>query len=74
MRTHYRIDDFQESYFVIGHIDELLELARIDFAPLYERVRTQPEYAPGTVLDGDTVLWRGNGRYHGNPGAVRSAD
>lgn len=64
MRTHYRIDDFQESYFVIGHIDELLELARIDFAPLYERARTQPEYAPGTVLDGDTVLWRGNGRYH----------
>jgi phenylalanine-4-hydroxylase len=64
MRTHYRIDDFQESYFVIGHIDELLELARIDFAPLYERVRAQPEFAPGTVLDGDTVLSRGHGAYH----------
>jgi phenylalanine-4-hydroxylase len=66
MRTHYRIDDFQESYFVIGHIDELLELARVDFAPLYERVRTQTEFAPGTVLDSDTVLSRGHGRYHRN--------
>jgi phenylalanine-4-hydroxylase len=64
MRTHYRIDDFQESYFVIGHIDELLSLARIDFAPLYERVRSQTEFAPGTLLDSDTVLSSGHGRYH----------
>jgi phenylalanine-4-hydroxylase len=35
MRTHYRIDDFQESYFVLDNLDDLLELARIDFAPLY---------------------------------------
>ena len=39
MRTRYRIDDFQETYFVIGNLDELLELARIDFAPVYERVQ-----------------------------------
>ena len=38
MRTRYRIDDFQETYFVIDSLDELLELAHIDFAPLYERV------------------------------------
>jgi phenylalanine-4-hydroxylase len=30
MRTRYRIDDFQETYFVLGDLGELLELARID--------------------------------------------
>jgi phenylalanine-4-hydroxylase len=64
MRTHYRIDDFQESYFVIENLQQLLELAHIDFGPLYERIDGQPEYQPGTVLPGDTVLSRGTGRYH----------
>ncbi len=64
MRTRYRIDDFQETYFVIDDLDELLELARIDFGSLYERVQGQPEYEPGTVLPTDRVLTRGTGRYH----------
>ena len=63
MRTHYRIDDFQESYFVIGDLGELLALARIDFGPLYDRVQGQPEYPPGQVLDSDTLITRGSGRY-----------
>lgn len=64
MRTRYRIDDFQETYFVIGGLDELLELARIDFAPIYDRVRGQPEHEPGEVLASDRVLTRGSGAYH----------
>lgn len=64
MRTRYRIDDFQETYFVIADLDELLELARIDFGTLYQRVQGQPEYEPGTVLATDRVLTRGTGRYH----------
>jgi phenylalanine-4-hydroxylase len=64
MRTRYRIDDFQESYFVVQHLDELLSLARIDFAPLYTRVATEPELEPGEVLDVDQVITRGTGRYH----------
>jgi len=64
MRTRYRIDDFQESYFVIEDLDELFELARIDFAPLYERAQGQPEYEPGDVLATDRVFTRGTGRYH----------
>jgi phenylalanine-4-hydroxylase len=64
MRTRYRIDDVQESYFVLHNLDELLELARIDFGPLYARVQGQSEFQPGTVLPGDTVLTRGTGRYH----------
>ena len=64
MRTNYRIDDFQESYFVIKNLDRLLELAQIDFGPLYTRIEGQPEFQPGDVLASDTVMSRGTGRYH----------
>jgi len=64
MRTHYRIDDFQESYFVIQNLDELLELARIDFAPHYEAIKGQPELEPGVILPTDRVLARGTKAYH----------
>ncbi|SDO64855.1 Phenylalanine 4-hydroxylase [Rhodoferax sp. OV413] len=64
MRTEYRIDDFQESYFVISDLDELLALAQIDFAASYARVQGQPDYTPGTVLPCDQVFSRGTGRYH----------
>jgi phenylalanine-4-hydroxylase len=64
MRTRYRIDDFQESYFVLAGLDDLLELASIDFAPVYARVRALPDLEPGTVLPQDRLLARGTGRYH----------
>ena len=64
MRTHYRIDDFQESYFVLDKLDQLLELATIDFAPVYARVQTQAELQPGDVLPSDRVVTRGTGKYH----------
>ncbi len=64
MRTNYRIDDFQESYFVIENLDQLLALAHIDFAPIYARIDGQPEFEPGDVLPTDTVMSRGTRRYH----------
>lgn len=64
MRTKYRIDDFQESYFVIQDLDELLELARIDFTPHYEAISGQVEFEPGTILQTDRVLTRGTNTYH----------
>jgi phenylalanine-4-hydroxylase len=64
MRTRYRIDDFQETYFVVDSLDALLDLARIDFAPLYERVRDLAELDPGDVLADDVVMSRGTGRHH----------
>ncbi|HTN47799.1 MAG TPA: phenylalanine 4-monooxygenase [Burkholderiaceae bacterium] len=64
MRTRYRIDDFQECYFVLDSLDDLLELAHIDFAPLYERVALMGELAPGQLLNSDRMFARGNGRYH----------
>lgn len=64
MRTRYRIDDFQETYFVIRDLDELLELARIDFAPAYARIKGQPEFEPGDTMPSDVVLTCGTGLYH----------
>jgi len=64
MRTRYRIDDFQETYFVIDDLEELLELARIDFGPLYQGLKDRPEFEPGETLTTDVVIARGTGRYH----------
>ena len=64
MRTNYRIDDFQECYFVIRDLEELLELAHIDFAPIYARIGVQKELDPGELLPTDEVISRGTGRYH----------
>jgi phenylalanine-4-hydroxylase len=64
MRTRYRIDDFQESYFVLDTLDDLLALASIDFAPVYQRVANQGELQPGDLLAEDRVLQRGTGGYH----------
>lgn len=64
MNTLYRIDDFQESYFVIDSLDELLDLANRDFSSLYESVKQQTSYEPGTVLPRDRLLSTGVGSYH----------
>ncbi|KAF1041973.1 phenylalanine 4-monooxygenase [Xylophilus sp.] len=67
MRTRYCIDDFQESYFVIDSLDQLLELASVDFAPVYAAAAAQPECAPGELLPQDQVLSRGTGSHrHGS--------
>ena len=64
MRTSYRIDDFQETYFVLNRMEDLLHLDRIDFAPLYPRVKALPELQPVLLLPTDRVFCRGSGAYH----------
>jgi len=74
MRTQYRINDFQETYFVIRNLDELLALADEDFGPIYERSQNQGDLAPGQLLASDDVLARGSGEHHlrCSPKAVRA--
>lgn len=64
MRTHYRIDDFQETYFVLRDLDELLDFASIEFAPIYAAAASKPAIAPGAVLTEDAVLNLGDHHYH----------
>ncbi len=70
MRTRYRIDDFQESYFVLDDLSDLLRLAEVDFGPLYDRIRGLPEHAPGDVLPSDRLWSRGTGCHHARQGAA----
>jgi phenylalanine-4-hydroxylase len=62
MRTEYRIDDFQESYFVIDSFDQLFAATRPDFTPYYAALSKESSLMPGDVLAGDVVLHRGTGR------------
>ena len=45
MRTRYKIDTFQQTYFVIDSFEELFEMTAPDFTPLYARLRGLPELA-----------------------------
>jgi phenylalanine-4-hydroxylase len=60
MRTPYRIDDYQQNYFVIDSFDDLLrQTQETDFGPLYTALETTPDIAIGTVLPTDRVYTRG---------------
>ena len=59
MRTRYRIDDLQETYFVIDGFERLFEATRPDFIPLYERLATLPDIDAGVSLPGETPLHNG---------------
>jgi phenylalanine-4-hydroxylase len=59
MRTRYRIDTFQKTYFVIRSFEELFEATKPDFTPLYAALQTQPDLGAGDLDAKDTVLTRG---------------
>ena len=60
MRTRYRIDDFQQTYFVIPSLADLLRVTLEDFTPVYARLAEQPALAIDAVLPGDRVIHRGD--------------
>ena len=70
MRTEYRIDDFQESYFVIDSFDALFQETYKDFAALYARLQGGATYKPGEVLPGDTLFTKGTHTYIGGSHAA----
>jgi phenylalanine-4-hydroxylase len=63
MRTKYRIDDFQETYFVIDGFEQLFAETYKDFAPIYEKLQTGTTYEPGYVMSTDLVHHRGMRTY-----------
>ena len=64
MRTDYRIDDFQQNYFVIDSLDQLLDTTvNTDFAPLYAANDALPPIAIADILPGDEVITRGTQDY-----------
>jgi phenylalanine-4-hydroxylase len=64
MRTDYRIDDYQQTYFVIDRFEDLLRRTlETDFAPLYRDLDGVPDLATDAVTDDDLILTRGSQAY-----------
>lgn len=64
MRTEYRIDDFQQNYFVIPSYEDLLKTTlETDFAPLYEAIKGLPDIPVAEIVEGDAVVTRGTQAY-----------
>jgi phenylalanine-4-hydroxylase len=64
MRTQYRIDDFQQNYFVVSSFDELLRATlETDFAPLYREIGGKPDIPIGHIMPDDVVITTGTQEY-----------
>ena len=62
MRTPYRIDDYQQVYFVIDSFEDLLrQTLETDFGPLYDRLDGVPDHDITAILPDDRVIHRGTG-------------
>jgi phenylalanine-4-hydroxylase len=55
MRTRYKIDSYQTTYFVIDSFDQLFEATAPDFTPIYARVRQLPTLEAGELLPGEAI-------------------
>jgi len=62
MRSRYRIDTFQKTYFVIDSFEQLFRATvDPDFGPIYYRLKGESAYPAGDVLETDKVFTRGTG-------------
>ena len=74
MRTEYKIDDYQQSYFVIPSFDELLRTTvETDFGPLYTALERQQDLGVAEVVAEDRVLTRGTQCYAAQQKAIAPA-
>jgi phenylalanine-4-hydroxylase len=56
MRSLYRIDAFQETYFVIDSFDQLFEATAPDFTPLYRELETLEDLPANAALPDDRLV------------------
>lgn len=59
MRTRYKIDDYQATYFVIDSFQNLFDLTAPDFTALYEGVRASGEIEAGIAIASDSRITLG---------------
>ncbi len=72
MRTLYRIDDFQQVYFVIPSVQYLLDVTTgTDFGPLYAKFEHLPDIPIDAIEEGDKVFTRGTQEYARSGGRLR---
>ncbi len=58
MRTLYKIDSYQETYFVIDDFQQLFDDTAPDFTPLYARLKQAAPLAADSLLPGEIELPR----------------
>jgi phenylalanine-4-hydroxylase len=58
MRTRYRIDRFQDTYFVIDNFDQLFKATRPDFAPIYREIASLRDFEPGEIAPEEPLFNR----------------
>jgi phenylalanine-4-hydroxylase len=63
MRTPYRIDDFQQVYFVIPSLEHLLEKTLENFDPMYARLDGASDIPIAAIAAGDEVFTTGTQAY-----------
>jgi phenylalanine-4-hydroxylase len=73
MRTPYRIDDFQQVYFVIPSIQTLQEVTLRDFAPLYERLAGASDLGIAEITAADRMITAGTQAYAKAGGRLATA-
>jgi len=56
MRTLYKFDSFQETYFVIRDFQQLFDDTAPDFTPMYERIKKQAPLPANSLLKGEVEL------------------
>ena len=56
MQSNYKIDTFQETYFVIDSFKELFDATAPDFTPYYEQLRDRKHLAATARLETDIVV------------------
>ena len=62
MRTRYRIDTYQKTYFVIDSFDQLFRATvDPDFGPIYYELKGACAFPAGAVMGDDRVFQRGSG-------------
>lgn len=56
LRTLYKIDSYQETYFVIDSFQQLFDGTAPDFTPIYEKLKTMDVLSANTLLDSEVEL------------------
>ncbi|WP_440985357.1 phenylalanine 4-monooxygenase [Xanthomonas sontii] len=70
MRTRYRIDTYQKTYFVIDSFEQLMQATSPDFTPIYAALADQAHLPAGQVQAQDRVFHAGSGEGWANGGDV----
>ena len=56
MHTDYKIDDLQQTYFVIDSFEQLLADCYQDFGRIYDALDGVRDFAANEIVDGDKLI------------------